>query len=149
MKFFINFKLAHSVSHKKKENILILIFDFIFPAVEKFCGNNKSRAHYISLAVWEALYNSALHGGTAEFLEVRMGLAYQKRLIFLIKDNGNFYQKQAVKKAIRKKDLGKLRNFKLHEKSRGYGFEIIFESKPKIKILKGAMCLIWKKACDQ
>ena len=30
-----------------------------------------------------------------------------------------------------------------------YGFEIIFESKPKIKILKGAMCLIWKKACDQ
>lgn len=146
MKFFVDLKLPKNISDEKKENIRIRFFELMSSAIEKFCGNDRSRLHYIGLAVWEAIYNSFLHGDTEELREVRIRLACQKRLIFLIKDSGNFYQKKETKEAIKNRELEKLKNFKPHEKSGGCGFEIIFESKPKIKILKGTLCLIWEKA---
>lgn len=144
MKFFINFKLLE-IGDEEKENIRIKVFELMSFAIEKFCGNDKSRLHYMGIAVWEAMYNSVLHAAK-EFLEVRTGIACRKRLIFLIKDNSNFYQNKEIKEAVKNKDLEKLRNFKPNKKSGGYGFEIIFESKPKIKILNGTLCLIWEKA---
>lgn len=148
MKFFVDLKIPKNISDEKKENTRIIVFELMSSAIEKFCINDRMRLHYIGLAVWETLYNSVLHGGTEELIEVRMKLACQKRLIFSIKDNGDFYQKKEIKEAIKNRDLEKLRNFKPQEKSGGYGFEIVFESDPKIKILKGTLFLIWEKACD-
>ena len=152
MKFFIDIKLPATVNSEEKEEkekIQIKIFEILTQMIKKFCGNNRLRTHYIGIAIWEAIYNSTLHGGTTEFLEVNIGIGisrHQKKLIFLINDNGNFYRLPLIKEVIKKKDLEKLRNFKPHDKSGGYGFEIIFESKPKIKILNGTLCLIWEKA---
>ena len=149
MKFFIDFKLSVMISDEEKEKIRIKVIELFYFSIEKFCGTDKKLACCVGNAISEAIYNSILHGGTEKFLEVWMGITCRKRrLLFVIKDKGDFYNKQEIKKAIKNKDLEKLINFKPHKKSCGFGFEIIFESSPKIKILNGILCLIWEKACD-
>ena len=145
MKFFINFKLPAIISDEEKEKNQIEAFERMSKVIKEFCKDNRAYIHCVSLAIWEAMYNSFLHGQTP--IEIRMKV--HEKLFFLIKDGGDFYYNKEIKEAIKNKDLEKLRNFKPHEKSCGNGFEIIFESKPKIKILKGALCLIWEKACGQ
>lgn len=147
MKVFINFKFltGAEISDEEKENVWVKILELLYPAIDKFCGEDRSRANFIGMAICEAVYNSFLHGGAAELLEVKIGIFSQKKLIFLIRDNGIFYDKKEIKGAIKNRDLKKLKNFKPHEKSCGFGFETIFESKPVIKIINKTLFLIWEK----
>lgn len=148
MKIFINLELS-AKADEEKEKTLIETFERLEIEIRKFCSVSKSRLHYINYAICETIYNSILHGGTSDSLKIETGLIrYDKKLVFFIKDNGNFYRKKEIRKAIKEKDLKKLRNFKPHEKSKGNGFEIIFESKPKTRTHKGIFYLVWEKARD-
>lgn len=151
MKIFINLELSVK-TNEEKEKILIKtleILGLLETETRKFCLDSKFRLNSIHYAMCETIYNSILHSGT-DSLKIEIGLIHSdKKLIFFIQDSGNFYRKKEIRKAIKEKDLEKLRNFKPHQKSCGNGFEIIFESKPKIRISgEGKFYLIWKKACD-